>query len=119
MNASKAKGTAWETRIVEWLGATYANVERRALSGTRDRGDIAGLPGVVIEAKSVKPTLLSAVFNLGTTELQREVDNDNAALGLLCVKRPGKTDPGSAYWLVDPRHVDYIISLVQVDQERV
>lgn len=110
MSASTAKGTWFESRIVEWLSEWFPRVERRAKTGAKDKGDIAGLLGVVIEAKNVKPTLLSVVFNTGTKELQREVDNAGAVLGLLAVKRPGTTDPGDCYWLLDPRHVARVIA---------
>ena len=53
MSRSKARGTAWETAIVDYLrtvGAIHA--ERRALNGAKARGALAGLPGVVVEAKS-------------------------------------------------------------------
>jgi hypothetical protein len=109
MAASTAKGTAWETSIVNWLRPRFSRAERRARAGAKDKGDIAGLAGVVIEAKHVKPSLLSVVFNVGLKELAVEVDNANAHLGLLCVKRPGTTDPGACYWLLDPRHVQDVI----------
>ena len=48
MSASKSKGTAWETAIVRFLkDRGWPNAERRALGGANDRGDIAGVVGVV------------------------------------------------------------------------
>jgi hypothetical protein len=50
MNKSKIKGTAYETAVVRHLndnGFPYA--ERRALAGNLDKGDIAGIPSVVME----------------------------------------------------------------------
>lgn len=48
-------GTRWETRLVRYLvSKNFPYVERRARSGKLDKGDIAGLPGIVIEAKAVK-----------------------------------------------------------------
>ena len=50
MSRSKAKGTAAETAVVRFLRAVgFTQAERRTLGGTQDRGDIAGVPGVVIE----------------------------------------------------------------------
>lgn len=49
MSASKRKGTSWESAIVQFLKENgVAHAERRALAGNADRGDIAGIPGVVI-----------------------------------------------------------------------
>jgi Holliday junction resolvase len=48
-NPSKKRGSAWERAIVEHLrtvGWPYA--ERRIAGSAKDRGDIAGVVGVVI-----------------------------------------------------------------------
>jgi hypothetical protein len=94
MSASKAKGTAWESAIVEYLkenGVPHA--ERRALGGAFDRGDIAGLPGIVIEAKS------ASRFSPATwvAEAQAERDNDKAAYGFVWAKRVRKGGAGDGY----------------------
>lgn len=60
MSKQRAKGTAWESAIVAFLkenGFPYA--ERRAMRGNKDAGDIAGVPGVAIEAKNCKAMSLS------------------------------------------------------------
>lgn len=55
MSASRQKGTSFETAVVRWLqDHGFPNVERRALRGKRDAGDIAGLPGWVLECKATK-----------------------------------------------------------------
>lgn len=93
-NASKAKGTAAETAVVEYLkerGWTY--VERRTLSGQNDRGDIAGIPGVVIEVKNEKSLKLAEWIK----EAEREKFNDSALVGVVWHKRVGKGNPGEWY----------------------
>lgn len=52
-NRSKAKGTGWEVRLVDFL-RTHGHplAERRVMQGKNDRGDVAGIPGWVIEAKN-------------------------------------------------------------------
>ncbi|MGM9380310.1 hypothetical protein [Streptomyces antibioticus] len=90
MSASKKKGTAAETAVVRFLravGFTYA--ERRSLNGTQDRGDIAGLPGIVIEVKNCSRQELAAWVE----EAEREGDRDGASLGVVWHKRRGKADP--------------------------
>jgi len=94
MSASKRKGTGWESAVVDYLrthGAPHA--ERRALNGAKDRGDIAGIPGVVIECKNAARTELAAWVD----EAQAEAANDNARIGFAWLKRRGKTSPGSGF----------------------
>jgi hypothetical protein len=98
VSASKAKGTAWESSIVtylkEWGG--WPHIERRTLSGAKDRGDIAGLPGVVIEAKNAARIDLAGWQD----EATRETANASAAVGVVWFKRRGKTSPGKGYVLM-------------------
>ncbi|HEX3842664.1 MAG TPA: hypothetical protein VHU85_17870 [Acidimicrobiales bacterium] len=93
MSASKRKGTAWETQVVEYLrehGQPYA--ERRALCGTFDKGDVAGVPGVMLECKNEKTVTLSAYAD----EVKVETANAGAQIGVAVVKRRNR-GPGDAY----------------------
>lgn len=94
MNAPKARGTRWESAIVAYLrdnGAPHA--ERRALNGSADRGDIAGIPGVVIEGKCAKTTTLGAWVD----EAEAERRNDGADVGVVWHHRRGKGSPADGY----------------------
>lgn len=98
MTASRAKGTRWETAIVDYLrtsGATHA--ERRALHGSDDRGDITGIPAVVIEAKSAARVELAAWLD----EANAERDNDCADVGAVWFKRRGRASPANGFVVVD------------------
>lgn len=98
MSASKRKGTAWESAIVDYLRANgVPHAERRALGGAKDRGDIAGMPGVVVEAKSAARVELAAWLE----EAKAERDNDGAAVGVVWFKRKGKGSAGDGYVLMD------------------
>ncbi|MFH9977915.1 hypothetical protein ACH4ND_01380 [Streptomyces sp. NPDC017179] len=95
MSRSKAKGTAAETAVVRFLQAAgFVQAERRTLNGVKDRGDIAGVPGVVIEVKNCARQELPA----WVAEAELERDNDRASLGVVWHKRRGKSDPGD--WFV-------------------
>lgn len=84
MSASKRKGTAFERDVVDYLtGNGFPHAERRALEGVNDRGDVAGIPGVVLEAKNHKTIDLGGFM----VELEREQKRAAAELGLLVVKR--------------------------------
>lgn len=97
-NLSKAKGTSWESAIVAFLNDQgWPHVERRTLNGATDRGDIAGIPGVVIEAKSVKTITLGAFVD----EAAKERANDGADLGVAWIKRRGKTSAEHGYVVMD------------------
>jgi hypothetical protein len=95
MSAAKKKGTAAETAVVTYLRAMgFAQAERRTLNGNKDRGDIAGLPGIVIEVKNCARQELAAWVQ----EAELERDNDNASLGAVWHKLRGKAHP--ADWFV-------------------
>lgn len=94
MNKSKIKGTAAETAVVKWLiDKGRKHVERRALLGGNDRGDIAGIPGVVIEVKNVKVMALPQWLR----ELEAEMKNDKADTGVVIHKKMGTTKVGEWY----------------------
>lgn len=94
MSRSKEKGTAWESTIVDFLrGAGWPYAERRATNGVNDRGDIAGLPGVVIEAKNEARMDLSGWLR----EAETERVNDGADVGVVWAKRKGVAGAGQAY----------------------
>lgn len=60
-NPSKKRGTGWEVRLRDFLRASgHPNAERLPSEGSQDRGDIAGIPGWTIEAKSCKRVELAA-----------------------------------------------------------
>jgi hypothetical protein len=94
MSAAKRKGTAAETAVVEHLRAFWPHVERRALAGSRDRGDVAGIPGVVIEVKAAARLEIPGWLR----ELEVEIANDQPATGLLVVKPRGVGDRRVGDW---------------------
>jgi Holliday junction resolvase len=84
MSVSKAKGTRFESEVVEYLrSAGFPHVERRALRGIRDTGDLSGLPGWVIEVKNTK-TLKLGEF---VAEAEAEAKRDGGARWVLIHKR--------------------------------
>ena len=95
---AKKAGTAWETAIVDVLiGHGWPHAERRRLNGQRDRGDIAGIPGVVIEAKDTAALRLAEAI----TEANVEALNANAPIGVAWLKRKGKPSPLDGYVVMD------------------
>lgn len=86
MSAAKAKGTAAEAAVANYLkfrGWPYA--ERRALFGSVDRGDITGTPGLVWEVKAGATLCIPAWLR----ETEQERVNAKADYGVLVVKPKG------------------------------
>lgn len=94
MSASKSKGSAWERKIVECLQeAGVIHAERRLAGSSRDRGDIAGMPGVVIEAKNGARCDLAAWVD----EAEVERVNDGAGLAVVWHHRRGKASAADGF----------------------
>lgn len=90
--ASKAKGRSAENAIVEWLREHgFPHAERRRMAGIHDRGDIAGVPGLVIEAKNAERIDLAG----WTDEAVREARMDEYPV--VWAKRRGRSSPGQWY----------------------
>lgn len=93
-NPSKKRGTRFETAVVAALRTNgFAQAERRALSGSRDLGDITGIPGVVIEAKSQQRHSLAEWLD----EAELEKANAGADVAFVWAHRRGFADPLKGY----------------------
>ena len=92
-NPSGRKGSAWETEVARYLKEEFPLVERRVKNGRLDRGDITGIPNVVIECKAER--VIDIPGYLG--ELELEMENDGAAFGFVFIKnRRHGTEDGYA-----------------------
>lgn len=85
MSTARAKGTAAETAVANYLKYCWPYAERRALCGSVDRGDITGTPGLVWEVKA--GSTLCIPQWLRETETERV--NAKADFGLLVIKPKG------------------------------
>ena len=95
---AKQAGTAWETAIVRTLVERgWVHAERRRLAGAADKGDIAGIPGIAIEAKNTNRLALSEAVD----QANLEAANAGAAHGIAWLKRKGKTSPLDGYVVMD------------------
>lgn len=91
---SKRKGSAWELAIAKYLVEQgWVGAERRVAGATLDKGDIYGIIGCVIEAKNEKKITLSDYLK----ELEIEMKNAKADMGVVMVKKKGTTDVGQGY----------------------
>ena len=93
--SAKAAGSRFEREIADTLARTLEDdrIERRARSGVKDRGDIAGVrlhgQRIVIECKNTARIDLARWM----TEAEVERGNDDALVGLVVSKRHGRGAP--------------------------
>jgi Holliday junction resolvase len=91
---SRNKGARAERDVVAYLRANgFPYAERRLSGGVDDRGDVAGVPGLVIEVKD----RTAHSFPEYVRQLEAEVSCVGVGAGLVIAKRAGTTDVGSWY----------------------
>lgn len=100
-SAARSAGKTAERVFVAWArnnGAPHA--ERRVAGARKDRGDVAGIPGMVVEVKSPGP---NSPTQLGPwlDETLAERDNDDAVIGMLVIKRRGRGCPSQWFAVTD------------------
>lgn len=98
MTRPKDIGTQWETTVVRYLRSNgFPNAERRALSGSCDKGDLLIAPGLIAECKA-HTEYSDADVRDWWQQTDRERHNSNAEMALLIVKRKGlRGQPGNAW----------------------
>lgn len=104
MNRPKQKGTAAETAVARFLlERGWPFVERRALRGTHDLGDITGTPGICWEVKHAGGAIKMSAW---MAETETETANAGAAVGVLVVKPAGIGMTRVGRWLaiMTPKH---------------
>lgn len=112
MSAQRQKGTRQERLVADYLAERLGDdrIDRRPMTGSKDRGDIAGVrtilgERVVVEVKN------TARINLGVwlAEVAAEKGNDDAPCGVVIHKRHGKG--AAAEQLVTMRLDDFAVLL--------
>lgn len=84
MSAARRKGSAFARDVCGYLRDRLGlPVERRVDGGTRDRGDVAGIPGWVLEAKACRAIDLAGWMD----EAIKEAANDGAPFYAVVAKR--------------------------------
>jgi hypothetical protein len=86
----KRKGHAAELAVVKWLRRYGIKADRVQAGSHRDKGDVTGWPGVVIEVKDRKAHSWHGHF----AQLRAQIINADAYTGVIIAKRPGLTDVG-------------------------
>jgi len=87
-NPAKAKGSQYERDVAKYFNENgFPFVERRGLAGQQfDKGDLTGIPGLVMELKNHKTLNLAGWIG----EAEKERENAKAKFGVVIAKRRGK-----------------------------
>ena len=103
--SAKKAGTAFETLVAEYLAMKLADIriERRAKTGAKDRGDIAGVltvagGAVVIECKNTSRDNLPQWVK--EAEIERKNDDEvtgRTVAGVVAHKKHGSNKAGEQY----------------------
>ena len=109
------KGPLFEAQVVQCLiDAGHPYAERRLMGGSRDRGDVAGISGVVIEIKN-SPNYVNELSKWVDEALQESANAGgvNASLwppAAVWHKRRGKGDPKDCYVTMTGRHYLWLLA---------
>lgn len=82
VNKPKRTGTAFESLVRDYLRPDWPQVERRALAGGMDKGDLINVP-FVVECKAVRAISLAEFVD----ETEQERENANEEFGICVIKR--------------------------------
>jgi len=86
VNRSRAKGTKFETLVVDYLRTWFPQAIRHPLHGTVDVGDVHGVPGLVVQCKNTTRPELSEWIKAA----QRQALNAGVSYGVVVHKRVAK-----------------------------
>lgn len=88
MSAARRKGSAFARDVCAYLRDELGlPVERRVDGGSKDRGDVAGIPDFVLELKACRQTDLAG----WVAEAEKEAANDGAPYWAVISKRRMKS----------------------------
>ncbi|HVC04929.1 MAG TPA: hypothetical protein VND88_09660 [Candidatus Acidoferrales bacterium] len=97
MTAAKRRGSRFEADVVAYLAEHgFPLAERRVMGGTRDRGDVAGVPGWTLELKATRVLDLAGALHEARAEAMNAGTIDFAAI----LKR--RNHPVAAAYVVLP-----------------
>ncbi|HET6915127.1 MAG TPA: hypothetical protein VFH56_03465, partial [Acidimicrobiales bacterium] len=101
MSRQKVTGTSAETAVVRFLQKNgWPSAERRALTGSVDKGDITGTPSICWEVKAGAAAMNASDGQVSKwlEETETERQNAFAAIGILVMKRRGISGNRAGEW---------------------
>ena len=118
-SSAKKAGSSFERATADYLAAHYDDrIDRRRLTGSKDRGDITGLrhmgQRIVVECKNYGGRLMASTW-LNEAEIER--GNDSAGVGIVVAKRKGTTDPGEQIVMMTLANLVSLMTGTHPDEE--
>lgn len=110
-----------ERLVADYLATTLGDdrIDRRTLTGARDKGDIGGLrihgQRLVVETKDYGGQLKAGPW---VEEAHVEAGNDDALCGIVVAKRRGITDPGAQFVLMTVNDLIALMTGERPDSDR-
>lgn len=86
MSTSRAKGTRFETLVVDFMRAHFPYAMRHPLHGRVDVGDVHGVPGLCVQCKNTTRAQLSEWIK----GVHEQANNAGVSYGVVVHKRVGK-----------------------------
>lgn len=83
VNRNKAKGTSFETLVVNYMRAYFPHAQRSHTSPTGDAGDVTGIASLVVQCKNQARDCLS----LWITDMLKQRTHAGARFGIVVHKR--------------------------------
>jgi hypothetical protein len=110
----KRKGNSAELAVAKWLREWgWVHAERSRAGWQDDRGDIDGLPGVVVEVKNQKTIDIPGYLG----ELEVEMENADAWTGVCIVKRRGSVDVDDWYAMMPASVWAQLLTMIEFPTE--
>lgn len=116
--SAKKAGATFERQVADYLAQHIDDrIDRRAKTGSKDRGDITGLrhlgERIVIECKNT--TRLNLAGWMNQAEIER--GNDDALAGLIIHKRHGNNQPGDQWVTTTLRELTALFNGYREEEE--
>lgn len=81
-----AKGARGEREVIDlWRAAGFLQAQRSRAGAEEDRGDVASIPGLTVEVKTIDD--ITEAVKRGLLDLEREKANNQTPFGVLMFKR--------------------------------
>lgn len=92
----RSRGTAFESTCRDYLQRWFPHCERAPLWGAKDKGDLLGIPGFVIQCRNTKTIDLAGAID----DARAQADNNGRGLPVAIIKRRRK-NVGQSYVVME------------------
>lgn len=109
VNRNKAKGTSFETLVVNYMRQWFPHAQRSHTSPTGDAGDVTGIDHLVVQCKNQARDLLG----MWTDAMLKQLAHAGSSFGVVVHKRQGRAAAGDQYvtmplWMFCELYSEYL-----------